>query len=194
MKRLLVADDDAGMRAALEARFQRRGWLVDVAVNGTEALQKFRAGLHSLVITDVRMPGRDGFELMREMQTLDAHSPSARTAVILLTAYGCVPDAVEAMLTILVGTIRWRFPAACSRFSRKVRICRPVSSRASARRPTHRGASASFRRRRGVCSRFSPKGTGCLRDRSRRPPPRSGGTPFSLRQPVSSGPFNRRAK
>ena len=97
MKRLLVADDDAGMRAALEARFQRRGWLVDVAVNGTEALQKFRAGLHSLVITDVRMPGRDGFELMREMQTLDAHSPSARTAVILLTAYGCVPDAVEAM-------------------------------------------------------------------------------------------------
>jgi DNA-binding NtrC family response regulator len=92
MKRLLLADDDAGMRAALEARFRRRGWLVDVAVNGTEALQKFRAGLHSLVITDVRMPGRDGFELMREVQ-----SSSARTAVILLTAYGCVPDAVEAM-------------------------------------------------------------------------------------------------
>jgi DNA-binding NtrC family response regulator len=92
MKRLLIADDDAGMRAALEARFQRRGWLVDVAVNGTEALQKFRAGAHSLVITDVRMPGRDGFELMREVQT-----SSARTAVILLTAYGCVPDAVEAM-------------------------------------------------------------------------------------------------
>ncbi len=92
MKRLLIADDDAGMRAALEARFQRRGWLVDVAVNGTEALEKFRAGQHSLVITDVRMPGRDGFELMREVQT-----SSARPAVILLTAYGCVPDAVEAM-------------------------------------------------------------------------------------------------
>ncbi len=92
MKRLLIADDDAGMRAALEARFQRRGWLVDVAVNGTEALEKFRAGGHSLVITDVRMPGCDGFELMREVQI-----SSARTAVILLTAYGCVPDAVEAM-------------------------------------------------------------------------------------------------
>ena len=92
MKRLLIADDDAGMRAALEARFLRRGWLVYVAVNGTEALQKFRAGVHSLVITDVRMPGRDGFELMHEVQM-----SSARTAVILLTAYGCVPDAVEAM-------------------------------------------------------------------------------------------------
>jgi len=92
MKRLLIADDDAGMRAALEARFQRRGWQVDVAVNGGDALAKFREGAHSLVITNVRMPGCDGFELMRAVQ-----DSSARTAVILLTAYGCVPDAVEAM-------------------------------------------------------------------------------------------------
>jgi DNA-binding NtrC family response regulator len=91
MKRLLIADDDAGMRAALEARFRRRGWLVDVAVNGADALARFRGGLHTLVI-DVRMPGRDGFELMREIQ-----STSPRTAVILLTAYGGVPEAVEAM-------------------------------------------------------------------------------------------------
>ena len=92
MKRLLIADDDAGMRAALETRFALRGWQVDVAVNGTEALAKFRPGLHTLVITDVRMPGCDGFALMREVQ-----NSSARTAVILLTAYGCVPDAVDAM-------------------------------------------------------------------------------------------------
>ncbi len=92
MKRLLIADDDAGMRAALEARFQRRGWVVDVAVDGTQALEKYRNSAHSLVISDVRMPGCDGFELMREVQ-----SASAQTAVILLTAYGCVPDAVEAM-------------------------------------------------------------------------------------------------
>ncbi|MFZ0561629.1 MAG: sigma-54 dependent transcriptional regulator [Terriglobales bacterium] len=96
MKRLLIADDDAGMRAALETRFLRRGWLVDVAVNGVEALEKFRAGVHSLVITDVRMPGHDGFALLRELQTRELQT-SARTAVILLTAYGCVPDAVEAM-------------------------------------------------------------------------------------------------
>jgi len=92
MKRLLIADDDAGMRAALETRFAKRGWQVDVAVNGAEALAKFRPGLHTLVITDVRMPGRDGFELMREVQ-----ASSSGTAVILLTAYACVPDAVKAM-------------------------------------------------------------------------------------------------
>jgi len=92
MKQLLIADDDAGMRSALEARFTRRGWQVDVAVNGAEALAKFRPGQHRLVITDVRMPGSDGFAVMREVQ-----NSSARTAVILLTAYGCVPEAVEAM-------------------------------------------------------------------------------------------------
>jgi len=92
VKRLLIADDDAGMRAALEARFLRLGWQVDVAVNGADALHKFRQHAHALVITDVRMPGRDGFELMREVQ-----AASPRTAVILLTAYGCVPDAVTAI-------------------------------------------------------------------------------------------------
>jgi CheY-like chemotaxis protein len=92
LRRLLIADDDAGMRAALEARFRGRGWEVDVAVNGTEALAKFRPGVHALVISDVRMPGCDGFEVMRTVQ-----NSSDGTAVILLTAYGCVPDAVEAM-------------------------------------------------------------------------------------------------
>ena len=92
MKRVLIADDDAGMRAALEARFLQRGWQVDLAVNGAEALGKFRESKHALVITDVRMPGRDGFDLMREIQ-----STSPRTAVILLTAYACVPDAVQAI-------------------------------------------------------------------------------------------------
>ncbi len=92
MKRLLIVDDDAGMRAALEARFRQRGWSVDVAIDGAQALDKFRADLHSLVITDVRMPGIDGFQLMREVR-----NRSSRTAVMLLTAYACVPDAVEAM-------------------------------------------------------------------------------------------------
>jgi DNA-binding NtrC family response regulator len=92
VKRLLIADDDPGMRAALAARFLRRGWQVDLAVDGAEALRQFRERKHALVITDVRMPGRDGFELMHEVQTT-----SPRTAVILLTAYGCVPDAVQAI-------------------------------------------------------------------------------------------------
>ena len=99
MNKVLVVDDEAGMRAALEAHFVRRDWRVDTAANAAEALEKFRRGLHPLVVTDIRMPGNpmsmagnDGFAVMREARALAPH-----TAVILLTAFGSVPDAVAAM-------------------------------------------------------------------------------------------------
>jgi two-component system response regulator AtoC len=107
MNRVLVVDDDAGMRAALEARFQRRGWQVETAANATEALERFRRGLHPLIVTDIRMPSRtpgqisgqteqhreeDGLYVMRAARALAPH-----TAVILLTAFASVPDAVAAM-------------------------------------------------------------------------------------------------
>jgi DNA-binding NtrC family response regulator len=92
MNRVLVVDDEAGMRAALEAHFLRRDWCVDTAGSAGEALEKFRRGLHPLVVTDIRMPGADGFSVMREARALAPH-----TAVILLTAFANVPDAVIAM-------------------------------------------------------------------------------------------------
>jgi DNA-binding NtrC family response regulator len=92
MNRVLVVDDEAGMRAALEAHFLRRDWRVDTAANAGEALEKFRRVRHALVVTDIRLPGADGFSVMREARTLAPH-----TAVILLTAFANVPDAVTAM-------------------------------------------------------------------------------------------------
>lgn len=92
MNRVLVVDDDAGMRSALDVGFQRRGWKVDTAGGTGEALVKFKRGQHALVVTDIRMPDGDGFQVMREVRSL-----APRTAVILLTAFASVPDAVEAM-------------------------------------------------------------------------------------------------
>jgi DNA-binding NtrC family response regulator len=99
MNRVLVVDDEAGMRAALEAHFLRRQWHVDTAASASEAIEKFRRGLHPLVVTDIRMPpgmsgapGDDGFSVMRQARALAPH-----TAVILLTAFASVPDAVNAM-------------------------------------------------------------------------------------------------
>jgi len=92
MSRVLVVDDDAAMRAGLEARFLRRGWTVDTAAGAREALGKFRTNLHPLIISDVRMPGMDGFSLLHEARALAPH-----TAVILLTGYASVPGAVTAM-------------------------------------------------------------------------------------------------
>jgi len=92
MNQVLVVDDEAGMRAGLEAHFLRRGWSVETASNGQEGLEKFRRRMHALIVTDIRMPGADGFSLMREARAMASH-----TAVILLTAFASVPDAVAAI-------------------------------------------------------------------------------------------------
>ncbi len=91
-RQVLVVDDDAGMRAALEISFLRHGWRVETAGGAAEAMVKFRRGQHPLIVTDIRMPDGDGFGVMREARSL-----APRTAVILLTAFGSVPDAVTAM-------------------------------------------------------------------------------------------------
>lgn len=93
MNRVLVVDDEPGMRAALEAHFLRRDWRVDTASTAGDALERFRRLRHELVVSDVRMPGGDGFSLMREARKL-----APQTAVVLLTAYGSIPDAVNAVL------------------------------------------------------------------------------------------------
>jgi two-component system response regulator AtoC len=89
---VLVVDDDRAMRAALETRFLRRGWRAETAASAGEALLRFRRVLHPLVVTDIRMPGGDGLEVMRQARALAPH-----TAVILLTAFASVPEAVAAM-------------------------------------------------------------------------------------------------
>src|SRR3954463_10365623 len=92
MSAVLVVDDEPGMRAALQANFARRGWQVETASGVKDALAKFHRRRHPLVITDIRMPDGDGLQVMRDIQ-----STSNRTAIILLTAFGNVPDAVQAI-------------------------------------------------------------------------------------------------
>src|ERR1700753_1529918 len=91
-KSVLVVDDEAAMRLALQANFQRQGWQVETAACASEAIHKVGEKSFPLVGTDVRMPDGDGFQLMRSVR-----SSAPRTAVIFLTAFGNVPDAVQAM-------------------------------------------------------------------------------------------------
>lgn len=92
LPQVLVVDDDAAMRSALETSFLRHGWRVETASGAGEALFKFRRRQHALVVTDIRMPDGDGFAVMRQVRACEPH-----TGVILLTAFGSVPDAVMAM-------------------------------------------------------------------------------------------------
>ena len=92
MKEVLIVDDEAAMRAALEANFERHGWRVRSAAGVAEALTAFRVSPSRLVITDMRMPDGDGLQVMEGVRKCMPETP-----VILLTAYGSVPDAVQAI-------------------------------------------------------------------------------------------------
>ena len=92
MNRVLVVDDEPAMRAALEANFTRHGWEVTTAAGTREAMERFRSSPCPLVITDMRMPDGDGLGVMQNVRAL-----APETAVIFLTAFGNVPEAVLAM-------------------------------------------------------------------------------------------------
>lgn len=92
MNQVLVVDDEAPMRAALEANFRRDGWEVQTAYGAGDALAKFRGAPCPLVVTDMRMPDGDGLGVMREIRQM-----APEVAVIFLTAFATVPDAVRAM-------------------------------------------------------------------------------------------------
>jgi len=89
---VLVVDDEPGIRTALRANFLRHGWRVETASCVRDAVRHFEGKEFDLVVTDIRMPDGTGMEVMRSAREL-----SPGTAVILLTAYGSVPDAVNAM-------------------------------------------------------------------------------------------------
>jgi DNA-binding NtrC family response regulator len=92
MNQVLVVDDESAMRAALEANFRRQGWKVMTAGGTREALERFRVAPCPLVVTDMRMPDGDGLRVMQGVRDL-----APDTAVIFLTAFANVPEAVIAM-------------------------------------------------------------------------------------------------
>jgi len=92
MSHVLVVDDEAPMRAALDANFRHSGWQVTTAGGVVEALAKFGRAPCGLVITDMRMPDGDGLAVLQGVRQI-----IPETAVIFLTAYGNVPEAVQAM-------------------------------------------------------------------------------------------------
>ena len=89
---ILVVDDEPNVRKVLGAMLEQAGYLTTRAATGDEALGLVRAQDPDLVITDLKMPGMDGLDLLRRLKEGFPEIP-----VILLTAHGTVEAAVEAM-------------------------------------------------------------------------------------------------
>ena len=91
-RRILVVDDEKNIRLMLPQALADEETKIDTAVNGEEALDKLGQAAYDLVLLDLRLPGMDGLEVLKEIHKRDAKLP-----VILLTAHGTVENAVEAM-------------------------------------------------------------------------------------------------
>lgn len=90
--RILVVDDDKAVRAALKVNLTKAGHRVRLAKSPTEALEILRAEPQDLVLTDMRMPGGTGLQLLEQVRT---HWPNIQ--VVVMTGYGSVDDAVAAL-------------------------------------------------------------------------------------------------
>ena len=89
--RLLVVDDDPDMLRLLSMRLSSVGYQVTAVTSAETALTQLEIEHPQLVLSDVRLPGRDGLQLFDEIRKRHPSLP-----VILLTAHGTIPDAVEA--------------------------------------------------------------------------------------------------
>jgi two-component system NtrC family response regulator len=90
--RILIVDDEESLRRVLQVQLENRGHEISLAKNGSDALAVLADSPHDLVLTDLRMPGFSGLELLKRIR---ANYPG--TEVILLTAFGTIENAVEAM-------------------------------------------------------------------------------------------------
>jgi len=92
MEPLLLVEDKNELRAMLRKALERNGHSVDEAADGSAAIQKLRNKRYQMVLTDLKMPGASGLDVLRESKQADSTIP-----VILLTAFGSVDEAVSAM-------------------------------------------------------------------------------------------------
>jgi DNA-binding NtrC family response regulator len=89
---ILVVDDDAAMREMLLSLLEEGGFAPTTAASADLALEAAQSSDFDAVLSDIRMPGRDGFELLGQLRELRPETP-----VILMTAFGSIDSAVDAM-------------------------------------------------------------------------------------------------
>lgn len=82
MKKILLVDDEESIQLLYREEFAEDGYEVISAMNGEEALEKFKDAEPDLIILDIQMPGMNGIEVLRQMKMMNAAIP-----VILSSAY-----------------------------------------------------------------------------------------------------------
>lgn len=92
MKSVLVVDDKELMRSSVAATLERAGFAVQTAEDGERALAAIAASRPDVIVTDLRMPGMTGVELIERIRAIDEDLP-----IVMMTAFGTIDTAVRAM-------------------------------------------------------------------------------------------------
>src|SRR5687767_1030000 len=92
MARILLIDDDPGVRDSMERTLRAAGYGVQSAANGEEGFEMARGGAFDVILSDMRMPGISGLDILRQLRDVKVDS-----AFIIMTGFGTVDTAVEAM-------------------------------------------------------------------------------------------------
>ena len=90
--KIAVVDDEKDMRQSISQWLALSGFDTETFGSAEEALKSINADYPGVVVSDVRMPGMDGMQLLRKIKSIDSTLP-----VIMITGHGDVPMAVEAM-------------------------------------------------------------------------------------------------
>ena len=90
--RILVVDDDESIRKTLATILEEKGYVVDTAENGKEAIEKSNAKFYNLALIDIRLPDMEGIELLTRMKDT---MPKMRK--IIITGYPSLQNAVQAL-------------------------------------------------------------------------------------------------
>jgi DNA-binding NtrC family response regulator len=92
MKKILVAEDEQTLREGIATAFRDRGWHVVEAADGAEAFARLEEEVFDVLVTDYKMPDKNGLEVLKRGKMLNEG-----TVALIMTAYGTVESAVEAM-------------------------------------------------------------------------------------------------
>ena len=90
--KILVVDDEQIMRESLAGWLERDGYDVETAASGEEALEKFKNILFDILLVDIKMEGMSGLDVLKHVKETDPE-----VAVVMITAYGSISTAIEAM-------------------------------------------------------------------------------------------------
>jgi DNA-binding NtrC family response regulator len=90
--KILVVDDELIVRESLGGWLERDGHTVDKAASGEESLEKFEKTRYDIILLDIKMEGMSGLDVLKKVKEIDPD-----VSVVMITAYGSIPSAIEAM-------------------------------------------------------------------------------------------------